>query len=64
MVGWCKVIIMSNITEVKFGYVTLSYIITSGEGRGGVFKILHDYGGEGGGLKCPENGLRNKFIAP
>ena len=48
MVGWFKVIIMSNITEVKFGYVTLSYIITSGEGRGGVFKILHDYGGEGG----------------
>ena len=35
MVGWFKVIIMSNITEVKFGYVTLSYIITSGEGRGG-----------------------------
>ena len=48
MVGWCKVIIMSNPTEVKLGYVTLSYVITLGWGGGGGVKILHDYGGEGG----------------
>ena len=49
MVGWCKVIIMSNPTEVKLRYVKL--LNHFWEGRG-VFKILYDYGGEGG-LKCP-----------
>ena len=46
MVRWCKVIIMSNPTEVKLRYVKLHNHF--GRGKGGVFKILHDYGGEGG----------------